>query len=79
MIIKVLKEDIRKGKRQNAQYCPIARAIKRKTKRGDVMVDSRRVMFGWMTFEMPVRAENFIMNFDAGKPVKPFQFELEVL
>lgn len=85
MIIKVTQEDIDNGKKKSCYECPIALAIQRvsvKHLRCDVMnqqvyaveKDLRPV---WIRI-LPPEAQLFIIDFDAGKSVKPFQFELDI-
>lgn len=89
MRIRVTAEDIRLGCRYAGTACPVARAIGRAIREanlGDISVnvcpDQIRL---WPAFtgeytlyEIPYAARNFIMKFDHGRPVKPFEFELEV-
>lgn len=80
-IIQVKQIDINSGVRKKAQYCPIARALKR---HGFKHVS---VGFVYMTYvsntvyysvTLPKRVRTFINRFDTGRPVKPFSFKIEV-
>jgi len=79
IIIKVTKEDITKGVEKGTTTCPIALAVKR------ISPFVLRYVLGidiWDTegnrYSMPLKAQNFIINFDAGEKVKPFNFKLEI-
>lgn len=74
MKITVTKEDIKKGKPEQGESCPIARAIRRQTR--------KKVHVGYICLEInhceytfPQEAQQFVKDFDAGKPVGPFSFE----
>ena len=70
-IIQVKQIDINSGVRKKAQYCPIARALKR---HGFKHV-SNTVYY---SVTLPKRVRTFINRFDTGRPVKPFSFKIEV-
>lgn len=75
--IEITKSDIKKGKKQQIDSCPIALAIKRKLKARNICV-SDGVAFNlegneyWV--DLPNKASYFIDNFDDGLKVKPFSF-----
>lgn len=92
MIIEVTKRDISLGIRRSSCYCPIAIATSRKIAEarqtrnftfdvareyanyippGMSVLDSQRV-------NLPSEAIVFVRDFDNGKPVNPFSFELEL-
>lgn len=78
MRIFVTQEDIDKGERQKCTACPIALAASRALHQPNVLVDRFNV---WVPGEergrlMPDKAQLFVWKFDAGKRVRPFEFEL---
>lgn len=85
MIINVTQEDIENGIRHSCFSCPIALAVKRETgcncsvESANFHLKARIFMMGSYEAYFPGKeAEDFINNFDGGKPVKPFSFELDV-
>lgn len=83
MKIQVTRNDIRKGIPDHPAFCPIARAIKRRTHKpvavtGDYIAIfyRKQVATGYNT---SIKVEAFIHDFDIGEKVKPFTFELEYL
>lgn len=79
MIIDVTQTDIDSGTRRSIASCPLARALTRAFGRPvgaeDVVIDFNK---GWRIASLPKRAIAFRNNFDAGRPVMPFEFEIEV-
>ena len=78
LTVKVTKTDIKNGVCGSETLCPIARAVRRQTKTR-VVVDGvgmtvGRLGHGGREYFLPVNAEEFIWNFDAGNRVKPFKF-----
>lgn len=76
MKIKVTRKHIRKGKRGLSFRCPVALALKEKTK-VEWMVGLRYANSRVKLFDLPPVAVDFIRDFDDGKRVEPFSFELE--
>lgn len=76
MIIRVTKEDIINGESGSCDNCPIARAIIRTFNIDDVAVDATYIDIEDRVYRTPVVAAEFIYNFDDGKTVEPFDFEL---
>jgi hypothetical protein len=81
MRIEVTQEDIGNGKRKSCWGCPIALAVGRTANLsfGERFVGSTFIEWfdgRWHRSEVPPLAAQFIEAFDAGKPVKPFSFEL---
>jgi hypothetical protein len=83
--IKVTAADIKKGKRNSVCSCPIALAVRRqlRAKRGEIAVTGSvslqpKKLPWWaensIEYGLTDRASDFIENFDAGRPVKPFTF-----
>jgi hypothetical protein len=68
---------IAEGERGNCAKCPVALAIyKRLGMRCEV--DYYNISFGDDRVQTPPCAGTFIVDFDAGRSVEPFTFELDV-
>lgn len=80
MKITVTQDDIDCGFRSNCHLCPIARAIARETGRHSKFIrfDSpERIEVGCEVYQTSDQnVINFILDFDCGKPVQPFSFEM---
>lgn len=76
MKITVTRAHIEKGK-PNYRKCPIALALKGCDFR-DVAVRAFYVRIGRKVEMLGKRERQFIRDFDEGKPVKPFSFNLKV-
>jgi hypothetical protein len=83
--ISVTQEDIDRGVRSHAGWCPIARAIKRTLfgKPGAPLIPDADVKVGHYAVDiqdgrayLPQEAVEFIQDFDVDRPVKPFEFDL---
>lgn len=79
--IEVTQEDIKNGIRESANTCPIALAVTR-AYGGRVLVNSGVIIWDNGTgrpqiFSFPENVRQFIINFDKGLQVKPFEFEIE--
>lgn len=83
--INVTSEDISRGEPKNARCCPVAIAIGRHANWAtEVTVD--RYEIGFETdinceselVSTPAEASEFIKDFDAGMPVQPFSFNLDI-
>ena len=87
----VSQEDIDKGIPRECRFCPVARAVQRGIgRRGWVVeVKGRSITFllwrDWqtgggikrsVTLDLPWEVKNLIWDFDDGKPIEPFSFEL---
>lgn len=78
--IVVTNKEIKRGKRCSLTCCPIALAAQKSGLRG-VSVMSDHILYfisgiGYMFFDLPMKAQSFIYNFDIGEKVKPFSFVL---
>lgn len=76
MLIKVTKQDIKKGVRYSFRNCPVARAVKRATKITNVYVVGPSIMMNEQRFRVSRAVDEFQCRFDGKKPVKPFSFRL---
>ena len=86
--IKVTQEHINKGKRKDYSSCPIALAVKDVFPNDVIEVGQFDLTFEncdyesgngkYLGYELPNIACNFVEDFDAGRNVKPFDFELEI-
>ena len=80
-VISVTSKEIERGVKGSPRYCPVALAFRNKgwgvyTVAGEyakIYVDDNLGMV-----ELPSDAQWFINDFDADKPVEPFEFELDV-
>lgn len=88
MKVKVTQTHINQGCRFSTVSCPIALAAKEKFhRRVEVGLDdlgvfrsSSSVAGGSsVTYELPFKAQKFIIDFDNGKQVKPFTFEAKLI
>ena len=81
MKITVTKSDIKNGK-SNYNTCPVALAIRRKTKADAIVYRTCVQCYGndtfWQCPPLPVIATRFIDRFDSNKKVKPFSFNLKL-
>lgn len=75
--VTVTHEDIKKGKKNEPEHCPIARALDRLYPGNDVSVNEDTVEIDDLTFTLPERAETFVSKFDAGEKVKPLKFVID--
>lgn len=78
--IDVTQDDIRDGIPFNACHCPIARAVARRllpgchvSVGGFISVQSNLNRYA---IPLPDGCLTFVRDFDAGKPVQPFAFEM---
>ena len=77
----VRQEDINTGCLFSARNCPIAKALRRRRKvalvtAGYFIVNDPDSPAGWSPqYVMPKKASRFVLDFDAGKSVKPISFE----
>lgn len=79
--ITVTQDDIEKGEATNCHYCPIAIAAKRAFKAYSVSCAVRLLIYtdetSYKKYKLPDEALNFIGDFDNGKGVEPFEFEID--
>ena len=75
--INVTAEDIAAGKRKNAGCCPVALALKRETGK-ECFVAPTFVLSDKTYIDSPREVYFFIITFDAGLPVEPFSFVLDI-
>lgn len=79
IIVDVTQEDIDRGKPNDAEHCPIARALRRETKGdwvvgvGGLATDYSGDVTLWVDYRA-AWAAGFVRRFDAGKPVQPRRF-----
>lgn len=74
--IDVIGADIKKGKKNEREECPIALAVKRLLPWNEVAVNEDTLEIDTMSFGLPKDAEKFVEKFDAGEKVKPFKFSI---
>ena len=74
--IEITQEDIDRGMRGRSDFCPVALALRRKWPEAEMGcfacdLGNRLVL-------VPELVSKFVEDFDSGKPVKPFTFEIEL-
>jgi hypothetical protein len=74
--IVVTKKDIDNGIPLSHSSCPIALAAKRAFPGKDIFVGSS-VCFSKKKFPLPEKGTKFVMDFDRGYAVQPFQFVID--
>lgn len=75
--IEVTQQDIDNGKRASCFYCPIALVCTRTFKELCLIGESYLGFIrGGKKYPLPQNARQFVTDFDHGRPVKPFTFEL---
>ena len=76
--INVTEGDIKRGVRADHLTCPIARAAKRALGYKKMVNVSRNYITGIIDkyIELPMKAKIFVISFDKGEKVKPFNFIL---
>lgn len=77
MRIEVTEDDIATGS-LFSWGCPIAKAISRAMQGEEALVRGTCVdlEYAYEPVSLPRAARKFVRDYDAGKPVKPFSFEL---
>lgn len=76
--IRVTKADIEAGKCCSSISCPIALAIQRCCKPKFLSVGYDVCINSDWDIPLPAAANQFIRDFDGGRPVKPFTFSLTI-
>jgi hypothetical protein len=82
--IVVTEDHIKSGVRKDATSCPIALALQNRHDCTSVEVEPCGITFDragwrWKARAVPANAETFMLRFDEGAPVEPFEFDLEVV
>ena len=77
MLIEVTEEDIKKGIPRDDYFCPITLAISRCSDKIPAVYNFWIVIDG-KKYPHTKKLIQFIADFDAGKPVKPFRFRLKI-
>lgn len=76
MRIKVTQKHIKKGKVASCGECPVALAIKERLQSNDVAVFISSVNINVLPYILTQKAARFVKDFDKGKRVRPFSFNL---
>lgn len=82
MRVEVTQEDIGKGVARAPNNCPIALALKRagwaraSVSASAIGFKARGAEKFYWTYAVPENAKSFLFDFDAGRPVSPFSFDL---
>ncbi len=80
MKVSVTAEDIANGIRKNCRGCPVALATQRTYETAYVWVNTESITIDYQDpriVKTPSDVKRFVLKFDAGEPVFPFEFELE--
>lgn len=75
-VVKVTTKDIMEGKPGYSSFCPIALALKRQFPKQRICV-AARINIGNYRRDLPPKADDFILDFDHGNRVYPFQFTVK--
>lgn len=79
MIVHITEAMIRQGRIMACAGCPVALALRQAT--GQVWIVCEEEAEAWGADEvigLPAEATRFIRRFDAGFPVHPFEFEIDL-
>jgi len=76
LVVNVTKNDILEGVRSSPGWCPIALAVRRRTKAADVNVGTMSADVGKRTYLVPAETRQFIIAFDMKQFVKPGRYKL---
>lgn len=74
--VKVTQEDIQTGAKDNCYRCPIALALNRALKK-PVTCWTYTYTIHNISYTLPSVVSRFIVGFDGGDLVKPFEFQIE--
>ena len=80
MTVSVTEEDIAQGARRSCTTCPVAIAVARAYSEKIVWVNTCNITIGYEMGKVvatPLEVKRFVLEFDAGEPVFPFEFTLE--
>lgn len=77
MKVHVTPKHINQGSKFNCESCPVALALREATKKW-VRVYGSQLNVGHIIYKTPDIVISFLTDFDSGRDVKPFSFELEV-
>lgn len=85
--IKVTTDDIRRGKRSSASFCPVARAATRalddiatsvQAAGGELSYYRKSDRPPWTSIRLPESVNRRIDAYDAGEEMKPFTFRVDL-
>lgn len=84
--VSITEEHIRLGKQGSFASCPVALAIKEHTGKISILVNSSSARFKigkggdaeWLERMAPEVMSKFVVRFDAGQPVTPINFDLDI-
>lgn len=77
-MVRVTRDDITKGHPHTVTLCPVARAVIKAVRNSQVVVGEHVIHVNGDRHLTPRAVKTFIRKFDAGLPVKPFQFRLDI-
>lgn len=76
--INITEQDIKRGQPKVACACPIALAAKRASGKSFVHAGPSEIIIGQKRGATPLPAMDFMLYFDTGRKVLPFEFQLTV-
>lgn len=74
--VEVSAADIKKGKRNEPESCPIALAVQRLLPWNSISVNEDTIEIDGCSYDLPKIAEKFVEKFDAKETVEPFSFAI---
>lgn len=78
MRISVTEDHIKKGRKREPRFCPVAIAVRERLKLSEYQVDvGNRIWIKDFPVEIPHAVNRFVSDFDNGRPVEPFEFDLD--
>lgn len=83
-LVQVSTKDIQEGIKESCLFCPVAIAVNRAMKKTENLfsrawlVGSNDLTFQGKKYSLPKAAVNAIADFDNGRLVAPFSFEIEI-
>ncbi len=76
--VRVTKADIETGRPKSAACCPVAIALQRATGKKSCRIHWDAFRVGRFEDATPGAVQEFVSDFDAGRPVRPFSFTIKV-
>lgn len=77
--LEITQADIDNGRKQSCGWCPVAIAVKRQLQLDDVSVGIDNIWLGPDKYTpLPHFIRDWIRNYDASRPVKPFTYKIDV-
>lgn len=77
MNFKLTQKHIDNGEPSEPACCPVYHAVQERTEQ-EVLVGDDYIRIGGKDILLPYEVQEFIYEFDNGRPVEPIEFELEI-